>query len=136
MRIGPRTMCLGFATFAVLLCTGLISQLIVTADSDVAPRSAASGQREQDVPDEYIWPPEQQRQREEAIRKHDSSLLPECTSEYFAWRDAAKAAGKLNDRPLSMDFWARPGCNGKPDGEVRGPASEPGPHIGSPVPGP
>jgi hypothetical protein len=82
---------------------------------------------QQVVPDEFPWPPEQQRQRELAIEKRDPSLLPECTEEYFAWREQARTQGLLQDRPPGMDFWSSPGCRGNPDQEVRGPQSLPGP---------
>lgn len=112
--------------------------LMVACGPETAPTAAPGQAAEQPpkIPSEYPWPPEQQRQRELAKEKRDRSLLPECTEEYFAWRDKAKEQGLLQDRPPSPDPWSAPGCRGKRDEVVRGPRSGPGPggpRAGSPT---
>ena len=71
---------------------------------------------------EYAWSPAEQAQFELAIERRDTSLLPECTDDYYQWREETKplreAAG---DAPFTMDFWEAPGCKGKPDRVVPGP---------------
>ena len=85
--------------------------------------TATHGQGELDA---YEWPPEQQRQREDAIAARDESKLPECTEEYFAWRDQAKDARLLKDHAPSKHFWDNPGCKGVSDGGAWGPKARPG----------
>ncbi|MBI2172459.1 MAG: hypothetical protein HYU30_10700 [Chloroflexi bacterium] len=116
----------GIALLAILLGTGLLGGVSLMAAS-VGSNSGSPAAGEGQITDEYIWPPEQQRQREEAIRKRDRSLLPVCTDAYVAWRNAAKAAGKLDAQRPRLDFWAKPGCKGRPNGGSWGPKGSPGP---------
>jgi hypothetical protein len=126
MQLTRKMTVAGIVLLAILLGTGLLGGVSLMAAS-VGSNSGSPAAGEEQITDEYIWPPEQQRQREEAIRKRDASLLPECTEEYFAWRAAAKARGKTSAQPPSMSFWGKPGCQGKPDRVGRGDKGGPGP---------
>ena len=104
---------------ALLLVSGLVGGAIWIA--------ATPG--EQDRLEEYQWSAFEQAQRDQAIAAQDSSLLPACTEDYFAWREETKAARESAGRsePVKTDFWSAPGCRGIPDRLVEGPASESGP---------
>ncbi len=110
------------ATLTMIGCTSAATS-VPTA---VTPIQTSAGQNPQ-VPAKFPWSPDQQRQRELAIQKRDRSLLPQCPEEYFAWRDQAKIAGGLKDRPPSTEFWDNPGCEGTPDAITAGPETGPGP---------
>ena len=107
------------AALALLLVSGLVGGAIWIA--------ATPG--DQDGLEEYQWSASEQAQRDQAIAAKDSSLLPACTEEYFAWREETKAARESAGRsePVKTDFWSAPGCRGIPDRLVEGPASESGP---------
>ena len=104
---------------ALLLVSGLVGGAIWIA--------ATPG--EQNRLEEYQWSAFEQAQRDQAIAAQDSSLLPACTEDYFAWREETKAARESAGRsePVKTDFWSAPGCRGIPDRLVEGPASESGP---------
>ena len=71
---------------------------------------------------EYQWSPAEQAQRDLAIERRDTSLLPKCTDDYFRWREETRPAREAaGDAPFSMDFWSAPGCRGEPDRVIRGP---------------
>ena len=108
-----------FAALALFLVTGLVGGAIWIA--------AAPGEPGQ--PERYQWSAAEQVKRDQAIAQKDSSLLPACTEEYFAWREETKAARESAGRsePVKTDFWSAPGCRGIPDRLVEGPASESGP---------
>ena len=107
------------AALALLLVSGLVGGAIWIA--------ATPG--DQDRLEEYQWSASEQVKRDQAIAQKDSSLLPACTGEYFAWREETKAARESAGRsePAETDFWSAPGCRGIPDRLVEGPASESGP---------
>ncbi len=81
-----------------------------------------------ELPLDYPWSPEEQAQRDRAIQQGDSSLLPECTKDYFAWRAATQERREAarGTEPPSGGFWDKPGCKGVPDRLVVGPQSQPG----------
>ena len=107
-----------FAALALFLVTGLVGGAIWIA--------AAPGEPGQ--PERYQWSAAEQVKRDQAIAQKDSSLLPACTEEYFAWREETKAARESAgiSEPAETDFWSAPGCRGIPDRLVEGPASESG----------
>ncbi len=109
------------AALALLLVSGLVGGAIWIA--------ATPG--DQDRLEEYQWSASEQAQRDQAIAAQDSSLLPACTEEYFAWREETKAARESAGRskPVETDFWSAPGCRGMPDRLVQGPARSPGPEM-------
>ena len=101
---------------------------------------AASGRNHEDESDsessdqasdtalEYPWSAPEQAQRDLAIQLRDSSLLPECTEDYFRWRTETKVARETTSAaPPSTDFWSAPGCKGVPDRLVEGPPRTPSP---------
>ena len=102
---------------ALLLVSGLVGGAVWIA--------ATPG--DQDRLEEYQWSASEQVQRDQAIAAKDSSLLPACTEEYFAWREETKAARESAGRsePVETDFWSAPGCRGTPDRLVQGPARSP-----------
>ncbi len=105
------------AALALFLVSGLVGGAIWIA--------ATPG--DQDGLEEYQWSASEQAQRGQAIATKDSSLLPACTEEYFAWREETKAARESAGRsePVKTDFWSAPGCRGTPDRLVQGPARSP-----------
>ena len=107
------------AALALLLVSGLVGGAIWIA--------ATPG--DQDRLEEYQWSASEQAQSDQAIAAQDSSLLPACTEDYFAWREETKAARESAGRsePVKTNFWSAPGCRGIPDRLVEGPASESGP---------
>ena len=106
---------------ALLLVSGLVGGAIWIA--------ATPG--EQDRLEEYQWSASEQAQRDQAIAAKDSSLLPACTEEYFAWREETKADRESAGRsePVETDFWSAPGCRGTPDQLVQGPSRSPSPEM-------
>ena len=109
------------AALALFLVSGLVGGAIWIA--------ATPG--DQDGLEEYQWSASEQAQRDQAIATKDSSLLPACTEEYFAWREETKAARESAGRsePVKTDFWSAPGCRGTPDRLVQGPARSPSPEM-------
>ena len=109
------------AALALLLVSGLVGGAIWIA--------ATPG--DQDGLEEYQWSASEQAQRDQAIAAHDSSLLPACTEDYFAWREETKAARESAGRsePVETDFWSAPGCRGTPDQLVQGPSRSPSPEM-------
>ena len=105
------------AALALLLVSGLVGGAVWIA--------AMPG--DQDRLEEYQWSASEQAQRDQAIAAKDSSLLPACTEEYFAWREETKAARESAGRskPVETDFWSAPGCRGTPDRLVQGPVRSP-----------
>ena len=118
-----RTRALHLVVFAAVLALLLVSGLVGGAIWIVATPG------DQDRLEEYQWSASEQAQRDQAIAAKDSSLLPACTEEYFAWREETKAARESARRsePVNIDFWSAPGCRGTPDRLVQGPATSPGP---------
>ena len=109
------------AALALLLVSGLVGGAVWIA--------ATPG--DQDRLEEYQWSASEQAQRDQAIAAHDSSLLPACTEDYFAWREETKAARESAGRsePVETDFWSAPGCRGTPDQLVQGPSRSPSPEM-------
>ena len=109
------------AALALLLVSGLVGGAIWIA--------ATPG--DQDRLEEYQWSAFEQAQRDQAIAAQDSSLLPACTEDYFAWREETKADRESAGRsePVETDFWSAPGCRGTPDQLVQGPSRSPRPEM-------
>ena len=109
------------APLALLLVSGLAGGAVWIA--------ATPG--DQDRLEEYQWRASEQAQRDQAIAAQDSSLLPACTEDYFAWREKTKAARESAGRsePVETDFWSAPGCRGTPDQLVQGPSRSPRPEM-------
>ena len=123
IQANMRTRAMHLAVFAAALALLLVSGLVGGAIWIAATPGDQDGLKE------YQWSASEQAQRDQAIAAKDSSLLPACTEEYFAWREETKAARESAGRsePVKTDFWSAPGCRGIPDRLVEGPASESGP---------
>ena len=125
IQANRRTRAMHLVVFAAALVLLLVSGLV----GGVIWIAATPG--DQDGLEEYQWSASEKAQRDQAIAARDSSLLPACTEEYFAWREETKAARESADRsePVGTDFWSAPGCRGTPDRLVQGPARSPSPEM-------
>ena len=120
---------LGLFALSIIGCadkTESPSSTLDTTGSAAAPQSRSAQAQE-----EYKWSASEQAQRDQAIAAKDSSLLPACTEDYFAWREETKAARESAGRsePVKTGFWSAPGCRGTPDQLVQGPSRSPSPEM-------